>query len=96
MHIRLVFATAFVALTLGLTPTIINVPMASADHDPRSDRACETWYTWKENRMLELNLILHFLIATQDHEMHSKVPLKHWAIVTIPNLFFLKNLKTRF
>ncbi len=41
MHNRLVFTAGFVAITFGLTPTSINVPMASADHDPRSDRACE-------------------------------------------------------
>jgi hypothetical protein len=41
MHNRLVFAVAFVVLTLGLTPTLVNVPLALADHDPRSDTACE-------------------------------------------------------
>jgi hypothetical protein len=41
MHNRLVFVAAFVAVTFGLIPTLINVPMALADHDPRSDRACE-------------------------------------------------------
>ena len=41
MYNGLVFAAAFVTLTLGLTPTLINVPMALADHDPRSDSACE-------------------------------------------------------
>jgi len=41
MYKKFVFAAVFVALTLALIPTLINVPVASADHDPRSDTACE-------------------------------------------------------
>ena len=38
---KIVLAAVFVALSLGLSPTLFNVPMALADDDPRSDRACE-------------------------------------------------------
>lgn len=41
MNEKLVIATIFVALTVGFTPTLLNFPMASADDDPRSDRACD-------------------------------------------------------
>jgi hypothetical protein len=41
MNEKIVLAAVFVALSLGLSPTLFNVPMASADDDPRSDRACE-------------------------------------------------------
>lgn len=41
MSINLVFAAVFVALTLGVTSTLFNFPMASAQDDPRADIACE-------------------------------------------------------
>ena len=40
MNRKLVSAAVFVALTLGMTAILLNAPMASADDDPRSDRAC--------------------------------------------------------
>jgi hypothetical protein len=38
---KIVLAVVFAALSLGLSPALFNVPMASADDDSRSDRACE-------------------------------------------------------
>ncbi len=41
MNEKLVFAAVFIALTLGATSILFNVPTASAQDDPRSDRACD-------------------------------------------------------
>lgn len=41
MNEKLVFAVVIIVLTLGVTSTLSNVPVASADDDPRSDRACD-------------------------------------------------------
>jgi hypothetical protein len=42
MDNRIVFVAVYVALTVGMTPTLfVNVAIASSDNDPRSDRACD-------------------------------------------------------
>jgi hypothetical protein len=50
-----------------------NVPMSSADDDPRSDRACDEMVDLKDEKMQEQKMIQPFQIVTEVQKKQMKV-----------------------